>query len=119
MLVELAWKKYQDEKKRENYYHTRNMALTTTVAVFVILLLIAFILIIPMAIYFTLSSDYCGDRLPMWAKIILIIAYFLPYLGLPLAIMMIIVGLATCKKSRPALALGRTRRVFPRQYNSY
>lgn len=102
MLIETAWKNYKDKvRSRENYregYHHSSVRIAF--CIFVTVFVLALLVIIPMAIYFTISPDFCGDRIPTWGKVLIILLFFVPYVGLPIAIFIIIVGLTTCSKGK-------------------
>lgn len=101
MIIETSWKKYKKSKEQynsvlENEGYGNWVAIakrsTSTALLILIISLIIILVLIPFAIFFTV---YCGKR-GNWSvaiMVLLIISFFVPYLGFFTTMFMLIYGI--------------------------
>lgn len=101
MIIETAWKNYKKSKEQYdsvlesegygNWVAIAKRSTSTTVLVLIISIIIVLVLM-PFAIFFTI---YCGKRgnWPVAIMVLLIISFFVPYLGFFTTMFMLIYGI--------------------------
>lgn len=70
-------------------------ALGTVAAIFIVLLIIDIVLLV-FAVHFTMKCSKANNW-PGWVTFLLIVSFFIPYIGGALSLGMIIYGLVACK----------------------